>query len=205
MLLPALQQARAKGQATTCVNKLKQILTYANMYTMDNNDYILPLRRPQGGAEVNWPQLLNLYRGLTVRHSWAAEDAKREGMEFFYCASNMKLTYPNFVPGSAVYSNYSANAFIMADFYCTDERGNYKKVGSVKNASRTIMFADGNGLNFNFSTKTHVDLTSTQPLIGFIHTQLSTNAGFLDGSVGSYKHNLATYVACNADGRLLEK
>ena len=67
------------------------------------------------------------------------------------------------------------------------------------------MLADGNGTHFNFGSKSHVDFNALQPLVGFIHSQLSTNAGFLDGSVGSYKHDLVTYVSCNDNGNLVQK
>ena len=43
MLLPALNNARAKAQGTDCLNTLKQISHYASMYSTDNNDYFLPL------------------------------------------------------------------------------------------------------------------------------------------------------------------
>ena len=38
MLLPALNQARAKARATTCINNLKQCMTGLQLYAVDNND-----------------------------------------------------------------------------------------------------------------------------------------------------------------------
>jgi prepilin-type N-terminal cleavage/methylation domain-containing protein len=38
MLLPALAKARAKGQRTHCLNSLKQISLFMQLYTDDNND-----------------------------------------------------------------------------------------------------------------------------------------------------------------------
>ena len=43
MLLPALNNARAKGQATACLNNLKQIGLFANMYADENNGHIIAL------------------------------------------------------------------------------------------------------------------------------------------------------------------
>jgi prepilin-type N-terminal cleavage/methylation domain-containing protein len=42
MLLPALAQAREKARAISCTSNQKQLALYANMYTMDNNDFIMP-------------------------------------------------------------------------------------------------------------------------------------------------------------------
>ncbi|WP_295810404.1 prepilin-type N-terminal cleavage/methylation domain-containing protein [uncultured Victivallis sp.] len=39
LLLPALNQARARGQSTSCVNQLKQAGLMINFYCDDNNDY----------------------------------------------------------------------------------------------------------------------------------------------------------------------
>ena len=39
LLLPALNQARARGQSTSCVNQLKQAGLMMNFYCDDNNDY----------------------------------------------------------------------------------------------------------------------------------------------------------------------
>ncbi len=42
MLLPVLNQARAKAHAITCVNNLKQAALQLNMYAGDHNDYYIP-------------------------------------------------------------------------------------------------------------------------------------------------------------------
>jgi prepilin-type N-terminal cleavage/methylation domain-containing protein len=49
MLLPALSKARAKSQAIQCTNNQHQIGVAASMYSMDNNDYILP-----GNTVIHW-------------------------------------------------------------------------------------------------------------------------------------------------------
>ena len=40
ILLPALQQARARGQATNCLNNLKQMMSVLSQYSDDNAGYI---------------------------------------------------------------------------------------------------------------------------------------------------------------------
>ena len=43
MLLPALSKAREKARSISCVNNLKTLGSVGNMYTSDNEDYILGL------------------------------------------------------------------------------------------------------------------------------------------------------------------
>ncbi len=42
MLMPALSQARERSRTINCAGNLKQIGTVVNMYSDDNNDYIIP-------------------------------------------------------------------------------------------------------------------------------------------------------------------
>jgi prepilin-type N-terminal cleavage/methylation domain-containing protein/prepilin-type processing-associated H-X9-DG protein len=42
MLLPALTRAKAKAQQTKCLNHLKQLVTCWAMYSVDNNDRLVP-------------------------------------------------------------------------------------------------------------------------------------------------------------------
>ena len=51
MLLPALNQAREKAQASSCINLLKQLAQARQAYTADFEDYILPaaVASPTGG------------------------------------------------------------------------------------------------------------------------------------------------------------
>ncbi len=53
MLLPALNQARAKAHATACLNNMKQLGTGNNMYADDNNDYLITANY----SHLSWVQL----------------------------------------------------------------------------------------------------------------------------------------------------
>src|SRR5512133_1711915 len=44
MLLPALAKAKSKGQRIVCLNNLKQIGLFMQLYTDDNNDVFPPHR-----------------------------------------------------------------------------------------------------------------------------------------------------------------
>ena len=44
LLLPAHSMARAKGREVTCLNSLKQLQICAKLYSLDNDDFLLPNR-----------------------------------------------------------------------------------------------------------------------------------------------------------------
>jgi prepilin-type N-terminal cleavage/methylation domain-containing protein len=64
MLLPALTRAKAKSQRTSCMNNLRQIGLFMQLYTLDNND-IFPAHRNQGEAESE-PHAHTNWWGTTV-------------------------------------------------------------------------------------------------------------------------------------------
>lgn len=57
MLLPALNKARERARAATCISNLKQLINHFIIYAGDNNDYCLP---SQGVSDVYrvWPDAL---------------------------------------------------------------------------------------------------------------------------------------------------
>ncbi len=57
MLLPALNQARAKARATTCINNLKQCMTGLQLYAMDYDDYFVFY--DMNGGYRSWGCVLN--------------------------------------------------------------------------------------------------------------------------------------------------
>jgi len=59
MLLPALQQARAKARAISCVNNMKQLTLGATMY-MDDHDGTCH-GRGQTPANISWMAMVNAY------------------------------------------------------------------------------------------------------------------------------------------------
>ena len=129
-----------------------------------------------------------------MKHSWAAADAQAKDMKIFYCPSNTELPYPQHIQN--FYTNYEGNAAVMYDPLGDAVTA---KLGSIRNSSRMIMFADSNGKNFNFSHRSHLNKYDlTQCLVGFIHKG-NISAGFLDGSAGNYGHELYTYVSYSPD------
>ncbi|MCK9279330.1 MAG: type II secretion system GspH family protein, partial [Melioribacteraceae bacterium] len=71
MLLPALNKAREKARATTCMNNLKQMGLIINDYANDNNEMLL--QRHNDG--INWSERLIQFgyvknRNVLLCHSW---------------------------------------------------------------------------------------------------------------------------------------
>ena len=57
MLMPALQQARARSRSISCLSNQKQIGSYLYQYTADNQDYLTPVwasDRTAAKDEVTW-------------------------------------------------------------------------------------------------------------------------------------------------------
>ncbi len=77
MLLPALQQARARAQASTCVNNLKQVGTCGAMYLNDNRDF---WPAPSKNVDYNWVGALARSKHLKV-------DPKNNEPNFTSCPS----------------------------------------------------------------------------------------------------------------------
>ena len=68
MLLPALQKARERGKASSCVNNLKQLATATQSYAGDNDDYLVPTN--MGTDAFAWWKLFynnNYAKGLCSR------------------------------------------------------------------------------------------------------------------------------------------
>ncbi|HTI70807.1 MAG TPA: type II secretion system protein [Candidatus Limnocylindria bacterium] len=79
MLLPALSLAKAKGERTVCLNNLRQISTYMQFYT-DENQEVFPGHRNQGlNTSAAEPSLTNWW-GTTIL-------GKERNSNLFHCPS----------------------------------------------------------------------------------------------------------------------
>ena len=90
MLLPALNQARAKARAIDCVSVLKTAGTYFMMYADDNNG-MLPVQNPGTEARYNWAPLMSeLYYGADPEvYGYNGDDLMLGGgLHGFRCKEN---------------------------------------------------------------------------------------------------------------------
>jgi len=80
MLLPALAKAKAKGDRTKCLNNLKQISLFMQLYTDDYND-TFPWHRNQNDAD-NPAKAITNWWGTTI-----VTNMGRGASNFFFCPS----------------------------------------------------------------------------------------------------------------------
>ncbi len=71
MLLPALNQARAKAVAAECISNLKQMGTIYNFYSMDNNDLHPLIIKKTGGGD-----LTHIYSSILARAGYITNRAE---------------------------------------------------------------------------------------------------------------------------------
>ncbi len=77
MLLPALQSARARGQSSSCVNNLKQLVSASGMYASDYDDWMAPNRM---GTDTNaWYMIF--YRNKYANELCSRRSAKNGKIE----------------------------------------------------------------------------------------------------------------------------
>ncbi len=82
MLLPALNQARERARASTCLNNIKQQLTASSFYRGDNKDILVAFTKSDSG-DLTWASVLRVYFGESKTLTVADKT--------YYCP---KLTFP---------------------------------------------------------------------------------------------------------------
>ena len=140
MLLPALQQARARGQAIACSNQLKQIGSAHAFYINDNKDYTVCGWAPGGSyaetcskSHPAWTTRLAPYLHLQVRDWYRLWDFKR-----INCPVKEPYRLVSGEPASNVYVlNYSGRV------YCSNRNRTGMKINEVIHPSRKVFVLDG--------------------------------------------------------------
>jgi prepilin-type N-terminal cleavage/methylation domain-containing protein/prepilin-type processing-associated H-X9-DG protein len=157
MLLPALNQARDKAKAVSCVNNLKQIGGAMAFYQDDYDARIVP---NYSSANIRWPT--TLIRGKYISAPQYSEYLPPAGV--FKCSNTTTVKSGNYVDietqlawygttyGLSFYLSY-ANAWPTHAYYA------WEKMNRVKNPSALFMAGDAPASGavvlglYNFSQK----------------------------------------------------
>lgn len=164
MLLPALQQARAKARSITCTGNLKQIGLAMFMYTQDNNDSLTQYR--DVSTTFYWPDRLVSYTGNSEK--------------VFQCSTNTRTMN---VVGTGVHFNYGVN---WRELNQADANKAPRHLGEVTQPSATIDYADSNGYVVSwYETAWHPeDIHSGGPNFGLLdgHVEWRKQAAVYTGT-----------------------
>ncbi len=175
MLLPALNKAREKARAISCINNEKQLAQALLMYANDYNDMIPPPFAPQS---IAWSAKLGGHENDNVRCDYIAKDATywrinhaqaRTGT--LVCESAKQLAMGN---GAVVGWTYGLCNLENGTGYQT-----YRHIGKVKSASKAPAILDS-GIFSQVNATYQSPVVSKSNLPAIPHAD-RCNVAFLDG------------------------
>ena len=193
MLLPALNQAREKGRASSCVNQLKQLGLGFMQYLSDNDGWY-PYARlgdQTGMGDIVWPTCISTYI---------------DGQFTYYYTNLVKapkwLQCPSHTTSNTYTSAFDYNcsyAYNLGAFGDALHATRNKMIKKVEAASDTILCLDGCTGNGNLSTRaqghTRVSAGSCAGNVAYRHSKRG-NILYADGHVAPetwHKLNFSGY------------
>lgn len=198
LLLPALNQAREKSRAMSCVSNLKQLSLGFVQYQNDYSDYF-----PNGDAAAAvptpiWMPLIAPYFGVATKETLGTKAlpgiVTTQDCPVFRCPSDR---YPRY---SVFNRDYAGQGGLS---YATNAQlgnGNYQKVARIKHPTTTYMVmdsgkADGTGGTYRVDYNSIAEIAYRHPNAGTYNAISTTaavkggiNMGWLDGHVSAV-HN----------------
>ena len=199
ILLPALQQARARGRSVNCMNNLKTIASAYQNYSQDNLDYF-----PQWGgkafwlkghkdynvmgtkAPVNHPLLQYLLPGTGTDTSGGGSKKLIVRLENITVCQDMTKVMDPVQQGIKDGKNPNSGSYYGTNYYCNDviintpgEANRSPKYGLQKTPSEARLHSDWVTRN-NRPPATHAGGSVTTPMM---------NCSFVDCSVRAIKLN----------------
>lgn len=177
MLLPALNQARERARASSCISNVKQIMHANSMYLADNNGVFYSKGNDHWEKWMNlgltYFQVLSPYCGISGNwKDWNGEtDIIRREAKVFFCPS---------APNRLATSSYAYNTWGLVE--------NLEKETRAKKPSQTLVVADarksiGAIFDYNCFGNSISDLSYRAWSINEGRHHGSNNVGFLDGHV----------------------
>ncbi len=145
ILLPALQQARARGAQATCTGNMKQLGLAQAQYADDNKGVVIPRRGYSGDY---WPQTLIEGKYLTCKVlSCPTSLQNLMSSNSSTININIKNAWRAFTASGSTtqYCGYGINWESFYDFNDTPGKNVRLKNTGVKKPARFIAFADSRG------------------------------------------------------------
>ncbi len=186
MLLPALNQARERGNSTKCLNNMKQASMGASMYLADNGDFFMIYQTSYAVADGNkrvWAELLS-DRGYVNRGIFACPALKSPKVQ------------TNYTPSGMTYTGYGYNfRHIGSNMGVSSSDTRTAKLSQLRYPSIGYLAMDTNqGLGSNLGLFRVVEVLSSNPTSSGRPDPRHTgglNIIYLDGHAGWKKVTLA--------------
>jgi len=200
MLLPALNQARARAKDTNCTGNLKQLGLYMNLYIEQNRGIVPSVNGNFGGTSGKWLDVLyTLYD---------PQKAKADNMWGVSLNGIFRPVGPFGCPAQTAQGNtqYSySKHYGINDFFASDGGGNTGTTGKlrtlhkVRTPSRRAAMMDvsrsssTNWLNPSVNNSGAIVITSAGDNTWRHLGNNGLNIGFADGHVEAWKRNQIPY------------
>ena len=196
MLLPSLNKARETAKGVRCKSNEKQHGQGLAMYAADHDDYTIPIN-----TAYAWSKNYCWYSIIPSANSKALTYDEFQAKKQSYKAI---LQCPSIIPAEGVHGiGYKINMFTG---FCNGSPYDWKKISSIKRASRIIAIIDG-------KTHQYAGIMISAPNLGhpyyrpsyFQHNQRE-NILFWDGHVSDIGYNDGTeaYLNSNRQGSKIE-
>ena len=189
MLLPALNKAREKAHAISCMNNQKQIGQAFMLYTQDNDDN-LPPGRTYGTGSQYW---FSTVEGSGYLVSYLSILKKQPGSSIGFIGLNggklqrSILSCPSYPQMDGTHHTYGYN-LIISDYNNSAplKMAAYRKVTNFKNSSGTVLLTDIDSSIGPYAGPAKQDDLSHYP-VAYRHGSNRSNVIFADGHAESRK------------------
>ena len=187
ILLPALQNARARGQASSCASNMKQYMSYHLMYANDFNDYFPYVRR----SSLTYPY--EYHWELTARYITPIMPAAKGNMNYGSNPIYAGCTLRRYTGAASSSHSISWIRFISAASGSND-LSYAPKVNKIKHPSMAPIITEGTGLDTGGDGENEIRTHVTGlDYIGFRHLK-KANLTYADGHVDSIlKRDIPAY------------
>ena len=199
MLLPALNQARARARDIKCTSNLKQLGTYMSMYVDQNRGKLPSAFNNLGGNTGYWQDMLFAMSGGTdkAEKSCYLDDDKKMPRGVFACPASITNTTET----AAVKRHYGINRRGTPD--CGDNKLAYV-LSKIRNPSGRAMLFDlyiTNGRNpLTPSAQNRAEMNDTNAPEGWRHKGgKGANFTFVDGHVEAKLYDEIPYNRLNSE------